>query len=633
MTGAASSTKPTHGASLRPAAAVAALGVVFGDIGTSPLYAFREAFESDGVAVDEANALGIASMIFWSLIIVVTIKYLVFVLRADNDGEGGILSLAVLADRSEVGPGGRRSVGLLMAFGLFGTALLYGDGMITPAISVLSAVEGAELASPALTSFVVPIAVVILIGLFAVQHRGTGSVGRVFGPIMICWFATLAVLGAVQIAKEPAVLRGLSPTFAVQFFIDNGFEGFLVLGSVFLVVTGGEALYADLGHFGASPIRLGWFALVFPALTVNYLGQTALLISEPDAIDNPFFRMAPTSLLVPMTILATIATVIASQALITGVFSLTSQAIQLDYLPRMQVTHTSATSEGQVYVPAMNWTLMVACILLVLWFRSSSALAAAYGVAVTMTMLITTGLVLALARRRWKWSIGAMVALGVPLVIVDGAFLGANLFKIPEGGWFPLLIASAMFLVLTTWHRGRNLTANQLSGSGLPLRQFVESLREHPVDRVPGTGVYLVRSSRTTPPVLVQDLRNHQVLHKNVIVVSLVIERRPRVPRAARIRQTDFDMGFHAVEMYYGFMDQPDLDRDLHEGWTPGVAIDPKHTVYFVGKDSVQPTGMSGMATWRERLYRTMVRNSTDVITAYGLPPDRTEEVSLHVAI
>ena len=623
-----------------PLLALGALGVVYGDIGTSPLYAMRETFESPHheLAFNEANILGVLSLITWSLIIVISIKYLLYVMRADNHGEGGILALTSLVPQKESKnsngsrrlPGGRWA---LILIGLFGTALLYGDGMITPAISVLSAVEGTRLINPAMGDYVVPIAVVILIGLFAVQPRGTAKIGRVFGPIMIVWFATLAVLGISHIVDNPSVLAGLSPVHGVQFFINQPFNGFLALGSVFLVVTGGEALYADMGHFGRRPIKLAWFVLVMPALLLNYFGQGALLIAEPEAIENPFFKLAPEWALYPLVVLATMATVIASQALISGAFSLTMQATQLGYSPRVRIRHTSETEAGQIYVPAINWALMIACIGLVLGFRSSTNLAAAYGVAVTATMVITTLLFFVVARERLGWSpIKAYIACGI-FIVIDLGFLGANLFKIPYGGWFPLVVGAIVFTMLTTWRKGRELVADRLRRNMIPLTAFAANLVAKPPTRVSGDAVYLYSSPDQTPPSLAANLRHNHALHERVVVMSIITEQIPRVADEDRLDMVDLGDGLYRLTGHYGFLEDPNIPELFEVAAAQGLRIDMDDVTYFLGREALRVTQAPGMARWREHLFAFMSRNSTPAANYFSLPMDQTIEVGVQVEL
>ncbi len=608
------------------ALSLGALGVVFGDIGTSPLYAFRESLGGEHeLLVNEANILGVLSLMFWSLIVVITIKYLLIVMRADNDGEGGILALAALVPGNE--PNRRK----LILLGLFGTALLYGDGMITPAISVLSAVEGVEVAAPSVHNWVVPVVAVILIGLFSIQRFGTEVVGRFFGPVMFIWFLVLSILGLVEIAGEPSVIRALDPSRAVVFFAENGGRGFLVLGSVFLVVTGGEALYADMGHFGRRPIQAGWFILVLPALVLNYMGQGALLLNEPEAIENPFFLLAPSWAQWPLTILATGATVIASQALITGAFSLTVQAINLGYLPRMRTIQTSADHRGQVYVPAVNWFLLAACLALVFAFGSSTRLAAAYGVAVTLTMVITTILIASIARYRWQWSTMKTAAVLAPLFVVDLAFAGANIFKIPAGGWFPLVIGALGFAIFTTWWKGRYLVNERVEHDGLSVDSFVTGLEKQPPHRHVGTAVYLHRTPGLVPPALLANLRHNDSLHDDVVFVSVITTDAPHVLPAQRERVVHHRLGFHEVEMRYGFRDRPRLATDLEALDIDGLSFSSDFTTYFLGRERIEAGSVRGMSTWRGRLFSIMHRNATDPAIAFELPADRTLDIGVHL--
>ena len=614
------------------ALSLGALGVVYGDIGTSPLYAFREALgESYGLEPSRVNIFGILSLIFWSLVIVISIKYIVFVMRADNDGEGGILALTALITP----PGGdhRGERRYLILLGLFGTALLYGDGAITPAISVLSAVEGLAVATPVFEPYIIPIAAAILIGLFSFQRHGTARVGAVFGPVMVLWFTVLGVLGVSQIVQHPSVLASLWPGYALEYFGQHPLAGFLSLGSIFLVVTGGEALYADLGHFGARPIRWAWFALVLPGLMLNYLGQGALLLSSPEAVDNPFFRMAPTALLIPMVVLATVATVIASQALISGAFSLTMQAIHLDYLPRMWIRHTSAHERGQVYLAGVNWALLLACLGLVVSFQSSSALAAAYGVAVTTTMVVTTVLFYIVMRHRWHWSRGRSVALAGAFVAVDLAFFGANIVKIPDGGWFPIVVGLLVYTMMTTWRRGRRIVYARMRRGRTQIRELIHSLRDHPLPRVPGTAVYMFPDPDRVPPAMISNLRANHSLHETVVLLSVETVERPRVLPAARAAFQDLGDGFYHGTLTYGFADQPDIPTDLSE-LVEEPACDPEYTTYFVGRETVRSVAAdSGMARWRERLFALLHRNAASAADYFRLPPGRVIEIGAPVDI
>ena len=611
-----------------------ALGVVYGDIGTSPLYALRESFEAHDLAVLEENILGVLSLVFWSLFIVICLKYLTFVMRADNNGEGGILALTSLIIPGRIqarSPGGARWLFILI--GLFGTALLYGDGMITPAISVLSAVEGIEVATPVLEPYILPVASVILIALFAFQRHGTGTVGRVFGPVMIGWFGVLALLGLPHIFENPHVLAALNPIHVVWFFADNGWNGFLTLGSVFLVVTGSEALYADMGHFGKSPIETSWYAAVFPALVLTYFGQGAFLLDHPDGVANPFYLMAPGWAVWPLVLIATGATVIASQALISGAFSLTMQAVQLGYLPRMRILHTSETEPGQVYIPAINWALMVAAVGLVLGFKSSSGLAAAYGVAVAMTMVITTMLLFVVMREVWGWSGALAGAVVASFLTIDLAYFGANLFKVPDGGWFPLVVGLGIFTLMTTWKKGRELLADRQLRDDLPIERFVGSLARNAPARVPGTGIYMSSRVGATPPALLANLRHNEVLHQTVVVLSVVTKDVPRVPFAARAEVWDLGSGFFQAVLNYGFMENPDVPHDLSRITRKGFGIDATETVYVLGRETVLARTEPGMAIWREHLFALMTRNATNAARFFHLPTDRTIEIGVNVEI
>ena len=616
------------------AMSLGALGVVYGDIGTSPLYALRESFEGHGLPVMHENILGVLSLVFWSLTIVISIKYLAVVMRADNEGEGGILALTALIiprrDQPQQ-PDHRRW--LMIMIGLFGTALLYGDGMITPAISVLSAVEGIEVATPVLKSYVLPIASVILIGLFLIQRHGTGTVGRIFGPVMIGWFSILALLGIPHIISNPQVLAALNPIHAVRFFQNNGWTGFLALGSVFLVVTGSEALYADMGHFGKKPIEISWYAVVFPALVLTYFGQGAFLLDNPEGIANPFYHMAPGWAVWPLVIMATAATIIASQALISGAFSLTMQAIRLGYLPRMRILHTSESESGQIYIPAVNWALMIAAVGLVLGFRTSSNLAAAYGIAVAMTMVITTLLIYIVMREVWGWSAVSSVVVVLGFLFVDLAYFGANLFKIPDGGWFPLVVGVGIFTFMTTWKKGRQLLAARMRQDELSIERFVGSIAKKGVTRVPGTAVYMYSHPGGTPPAMLANLRHNGVLHDTVVLLSVVTSDVPRVPRAQRADVWDLGEGFFQIVLRYGFMEQPDVPGALGDITRKGFGIDPDDTVYVLGRETVLATDLPGMAIWREKLFALMSRNATNAVRFFRLPSERSLEIGVNVEI
>ncbi len=609
---------------------LAALGVVFGDIGTSPLYAFREAFHVANLEPTEQGVLGVLSLIFWALVLIVSIKYLIFVMRADNDGEGGILALTSLIMGDAVKTKRRA---LLIGIGLFGTALLYGDGMITPAISVLSAVEGLEVTFPGVGPWVLVIACVILVVLFANQHRGTAVLGALFGPIMIVWFGVLAFLGIVQIVKEPGVLAAVNPLVALRLVIQEPRFAFLALGGVFLVATGSEALYADMGHFGTKPIRVAWFGLVFPALVLNYFGQGALLLNSPEAIENPFYSLAPSWAVLPLVILATMATVIASQALISGVYSLTSQAIQLGYLPRQRIDHTSPHHQGQIYVSTINWVLMIAAVGLVVTFQTSSALAAAYGVGVATDMVITAILIAVVMKERWKWSTPVVAAVIGSFLVVDLTFFGANITKIPAGGWFPLVIGVVGFVIMATWKRGRELMAARVSNAEFPVERFIQSVVKTDQQRASGTGVYLYSKAGATPPTLITNLRHHEVLHEKIVLVSIEVSGHPRVPQARRSIVHDLGDGFYQVQLLYGFMQQPDVPYDLKNIVSTEFGFDDAKATYFLGKQIVLATDLPGMAIWRERLFSVMHRNASSAGTFFNLPHDQVVEVGIQVAI
>ena len=611
--------------------ALAALGVVYGDIGTSPLYAVRESFHFYDLQPSPANVLGVLSLIFWSLVLVISIKYAVFVLQADNRGEGGILALTALV--TPVGATRRGGRAVLIMLGLFGTALLYGDGMITPVISVLGAVEGLEVATPVFEPYIVPITIAILVGLFMMQRHGTARVGRIFGPVTLVWFAMLAVLGVAWIVREPAVMLAVNPLHALRFFAENGVGAFLVLGSVFLVVTGGEALYADLGHFGRRPIQLAWFTVVLPALLLNYFGQGALLLHQPEAVENPFYRMGPQWFIYPQVVIATLAAVIASQALITGAYSLTMQAVQLGYLPRVEIRHTSARERGQIYIPTVNWVLLASCIGLVLGFRSSSAVAAAYGVAVTTTMVITTLLMTVLLRERWRWSRPAVAAFAIGFLAIDLAFWSANIIKIPHGGWFPLVVGAVVFALMTTWQSGRRLLATRLAESTLPWDFFVKEMQIHPLHRTPGTAVFMFGNPEGTPPALLHSLKHYQVLHERVVLLAIETEEVPHVPAGERGSAEDLGDGFYRVRLRYGFMEEPDVPEALRELRLPGLDLSPLRTTFFLGRETLIPSPRPGMAAWREHLFAVMSRNARPATSFFRLPPNRVVELGAQIEL
>ncbi len=605
-----------------------ALGIVYGDIGTSPLYSMRECFHGEhAVAPTHANVLGVLSLIFWALVITVTLKYVVYVLRADNRGEGGILALMTLV-RSALG--GRRGGWLILVLGLFGSALLYGDGMITPAISVLSAVEGLKVATHFFNPYIVPITIAILIGLFTLQRRGTGGIGAIFGPVMLVWFATIALLGLSWLVKEPSVLAAVNPVHALRFFVRNGHRGFLVLGSVFLVATGGEALYADMGHFGARPIQIDWFSIVAPALLLNYFGQGAFLVSHPHASAQPFYHLAPDWALYPLVALSTVATVIASQAVISGAFSLTHQAVQLGYLPRIEIVHTSLSEIGQIYIPGVNRILMIATIGLVLGFRSSDSLASAYGVAVTATMVITTVLAFILARRVWHWPlwIAGLVTLG--FLTVDLAFFGANIVKVADGGWFPLIVGLAVYSLMSTWQRGRQQIAAELSRGALPFAEFVAHLRPGSPHRVPGAAIFMARDPLATPTALLHNLKHNKVLHEKVVLLTILSEEIPQVSRRERVRVEELGKGFYRVMARYGFMENPNIPEVMELARGQGLDLPPMSATFFLSRETLVPSKRAG---WRERLFTVMARNAVRPTDFYRIPPNRVVEMGMQVKL
>jgi KUP system potassium uptake protein len=611
-----------------------ALGVVYGDIGTSVLYALRECFFGPhSVPPTHENVLGVLSLIIYSLLLVISVKYVALVMRADNQGEGGVLALTSLIPGRVGAPGvARLATGrpVLIALGIFGTALLYGDGMITPAVSVLSAIEGLEVATPLLASYVVPVTVAILVGLFLIQKRGTHRVGGLFGPIMVIWFLTIAGLGIAWVARYPAVLAAFDPRHAVAFFADNGFIGFVVLGAVFLVVTGGEALYADMGHFGRRPIRLAWFALVLPALILNYLGQGALLLLEP-AAEHPFFMLAPSWALLPLVGLSTAAAIIASQALISGSFSITRQAIQLGLAPRLEVEHTSAREMGQIYVPQVNWALMFATVLIVVGFGSSSALASAYGIAVTLTMIITVLLLYVVMTELWRWPKPAAAAVMTLFLIIDGAFFGANALKIMQGGWVTLAVALLLFTLMTTWKTGRRLVAERLTARALPLPDFIAMVDAMQPTRVPGTAVFMTAQPTGTPPALAHNLQYNKVLHEHVVVLMVTTAQQPHVPPEERVHVEPLGHDLFYMRVQYGFMDDPDVPQALEQARQQGLAVDPGDLTYFLGRETIIVSRRKGMAVWRERLFVLMARNAMRATAFFRLPTERVVELGVQV--
>ncbi len=621
-----------HNPARQGALVVGALGVVYGDIGTSPLYAFEEAFteKAHRLAVDQINVFGLCSLAFWSLILIISVKYLAFVMRADNNGEGGILALTSLVMRKRQ-PGQVAKASLLVGLGVFGTALLYGDGIITPAISVLSAVGGLENVSESFTDWVVPIAVVILIGLFSVQRRGTGAVGRVFGPIMIVWFSVLALLGVKEIIHNVEILQSVNPIWIVRYFGHETHHAFLALGSIFLVVTGGEALYADMGHFGRRPIMRGWYMMVFPSLVLSYWGQGALLLRKPEAIDGMLFNLVPKPLLLPFVLLATAATIIASQALISGVFSLTAQAVQLDYLPRIRIDHTSHQHSGQIYVPLVNWLLAAACVGLVIGFQTASNLAAAYGIAVTMTMAITTLIFFRVCTDRWGWSRAKAFTVCGPMFVIELGFLGANIPKIPHGGWFALTVAVILMVQMQTWRRGRELVADRIHRGERPIAEVLDEHME--VKRVPGTGVFLFKDLGKAPPALVNNLEHNKVLHQTTLIVSVATVEEPRVDPEFRAEITKVEPGVFQVLLRYGFMEEPDVPGALSQLKMRGLVFDPDDVTYFIGRESIISGKAPGMHPAFEHLFVWLNRGADSAVRFFNLPPERVFEVGSRVEI
>ena len=608
-----------------------ALGIVYGDIGTSPLYAVRECFHgAHAVPVSQENIFGVLSLIFWTLVVVVTLKYHVYVIRFDNRGEGGILALLGLIGLTR--PRHAAVKATLIALGVFGAALLYGDGMITPAISVLSAVEGLEVATPFFKPYIIPITILILVLLFLFQRRGTAGVGIVFGPITLLWFGTLAALGIRGILWEPRVLLALNPMHAVTFFMNNGLPGFLVLGAVFLVATGGEALYADLGHFGEKPIQIDWFFIVAPSLMLQYLGQGALLMRQPEAAVNPFYLLAPKWALYPLVVLAAFATIIASQAMISGAFSLTRQAIQLGYLPRMEIIHTSVAEMGQIYMPTVNWALMLSTIALVIGFGSSSNIAGAYGVAVSTTMLITTILAYVVARGLRGWSRLAATAVTLAFLVGDVAFLIANYFKIAAGGWFPLLVAAVVFTVMTTWRRGRELLGAKLREGALSPELFIQSLRVKPPIRVPGTAVFMHRNAMAIPSSLLHSLKHYKALHENVILLTITSEEVAHIGDEERLSVEELGEGIHRVQARYGYMEDIDVPALLARAGEKGLAVPPMDTTYFLGRETLIVTKRrSGLMRWREKIFASMMRNAESAARFFRLPANRVVELGAQI--
>ena len=628
----ATATTPSHA----PAATLVlgALGVVFGDIGTSPLYALKECFSPEhGIALTPENVLGLLSLVTWSMAWVIAFKYLAVMVRADNNGEGGILALLALALRGLDGEPRKRWFVIML--GIFGAAMFYGDSMITPAISVLSAVEGLEVATPVFSHWVIPATIAILTALFLIQRHGTASVGALFGPVTALWFLSIGAVGLWRISENPAILVAANPAHAVAFLFANPLLGFLVLGAVFLALTGGEALYADMGHFGKRPIRIAWFGLVMPALLANYFGQGAFVLANPAGAKNPFYLMLPEWGVLPMVALATAATVIASQAVITGAFSMTRQAIQLGYIPRLEILHTSSRAIGQIYVPFVNWTLFVAVVLLVLGFKTSGNLANAYGIAVAATMVIECLLAMVVARRLWKWSPLATWGILGSMLVVDLFFFASNAAKFFSGGWFPLLIGAGCYTLLVTWKRGRTLLARRLADQGIPLEPFLESLALSPPQRVPGTAIFMTGQSATVPSALLHNLKHNKVLHERVVFLTVVTHDVPIVPPEDRIQLKRLGESFWSVEAWYGFKEQPDVP-DILEACRKrfGLVFEPMETSYFLSRENIVCAGeRPGMATWRDHLFAWMNRNATRATDFFNIPINRVVELGTHVDI
>jgi KUP system potassium uptake protein len=609
-----------------------AIGVVYGDLGTSPLYTMKEIFNGNhAVQATPENVLGILSLIFWSIILVISIKYVLFVMRASNRGEGGIMALMALALRHR---NQQRQRNIIITLGLFGTALFYGDGIITPAISVLSAVEGLQIAAPALQAYVLPVTIMVLIALFMFQSYGTNKVGLLFGPIMLVWFITLGLLGGMSVWQNPHVLQALNPTYGVLFFLAHGWHAFIALGAVVLALTGAEALYADMGHFGKRPIQLAWFSMILPVLTLNYFGQGALILREPASIQNPFYLLAPEWAMYPMIGLATAASVIASQAVISGAFSITSQAMQLDYIPLMQRIHTSTQTRGQIYVPAMNHMLFVLVICTVLGFGSSVNLAAAYGLAVTGTMMITTLLAMIVALDSWRWSplwTGLLVTL---FLIVDSAFLGANLLKIPQGGWFPLVVGAILFFMMSTWRRGRKILADYLQKGSISLTEFIANLTSFPpLARVHGTAVYMTARYLSIPHALQVNFEHNQVLHERIVLLTISTADIPTIPDQERIDIDQMNQGFYRITAHYGFMETPNVPQILSLCKLKNLDINPQSASFFIGRETLIPSNKPDLNPLQEKIFLLMFRNASSPIQYFKVPPERVVELGMQFEI
>ncbi len=629
--GAASHSEPS-GIKRLAGLSLAALGVVFGDIGTSPLYAVRECFHGEyGIPITDNNVLGVLSLLVWALLLIVSLKYLTFIMKADNDGEGGILALTALIITQAKKNGYERW--FLVVIGLFGAALLYGDGMITPAISVLSAVEGVQIIAPAFKELVIPVTIIVLVALFLFQHHGTAKVGTLFGPIIFVWFVVIGLLGLAEIIRYPQILKAILPWYGISFLLSNHLQGFMVLGAVFLSVTGAEALYADMGHFGRRPIRLTWVLLVLPALLLNYFGQGALLLAFPAQSHHPFYGLVPSWAMIPMVILSTSATIIASQALITGVFSLTQQAIQLGYLPRLTITHTSARHIGQIYVPAANWSLMIATISLVAGFGSSSKLAAAYGVAVTATMIISTILFYYVARDLWKWNLVGINLLISFFAIIDLSFFGASMSKLFQGAWFPLAIGLAIFTLMLTWKQGRTLLLEQLKNRTLTIEEFLQSLSLQQPHRVNGQAVYLTANPDVVPVAMLHNLRHNKVIHSEVALFHFTTERVPRVPNNRKVEVSKLGDGFFKVVARYGFLEYPNIRQVIALANHQGLHFKPESISFFISREKIIAELKSKMTLWRKKLFGLMARNALSATAYYDLPSGQVIEIGVLVQI
>jgi len=609
-----------------------AIGVVFGDIGTSPLYTLQQAFSpAYGLAPDAGNVLGVLSLVFWSLLLVVTVKYVAIIMRADNRGEGGILALMAVVQRSlPIASPLAYGVGIL---GVFGTALFFGDGVLTPAISVLSAVEGLGVVAPSLERYILPVTVAVLVALFAIQRQGVASVGRLFGPVTVLWFLAIGAIGVVQLASHPQVLQALDPRWAVGFFVRHGVHAWLALGAVVLAVTGGEALYADMGHFGRRAIRVAWLSTVLPCLLLNYFGQGALILADPSTVSNPFYRAVPATLQTPMVVLATLATVIASQALISGTFSVVRQAIQLGYLPRMLVVHTSWHEAGHVYIPWVNRALLIAVVLTVIGFGSSAKLGIAYGVSVTGTMLISALLTIVLAKERWRVRPWLLVPAGLLFLGIDVAFFSANIVKLAEGAWFPIAIGLGAFTLMRTWRRGRELVRQQVNRDSLRIEHFVDSLMLEPPLRVPGTAVFMTPSNDYLPPALLHNLKHNQVLHERNVLLTVETLAVPRADDSERVSWLDLGQGFSRLNLRFGYMEDPDVPMALRRWSIPGPPLDPMRTTYFASRESLSAGKDQGMALWRDKLFLFLSRNATPATEYFRIPGNRRVELGVHVAI